>query len=306
MKTESIPVTLLTGFLGAGKTTYLNLLLSRDAPRGSLILVNDFGDVNIDAELIDYRDESILRLTNGCICCTLGGSLAEQLANYLRQPVPPTAIFIEASGISNPSRIVDTVTVSPRLYMQEVVCLVDASQATRYAHDLRVADVWCSQIRVADRLLVNRHRLDQDPSRMIAELRDMANRELKNETGTFSMPTLAAGKRPFTNLTHKETQRHAVRWQSCSFSYKGPIDGARLENLTRQYADVLIRAKGILHRSGAAAMEVFQFSGAESRWHPIVRHSGKGQLVCLGSRGERFTELLKAVASLEHNAVLSQ
>ena len=77
MKTESIPVTLLTGFLGAGKTTYLNLLLSRDAPRGSLILVNDFGDVNIDAELIDYRDESILRLTNGCICCTLGGSLAE-------------------------------------------------------------------------------------------------------------------------------------------------------------------------------------------------------------------------------------
>ena len=298
MKTESIPVTLLTGFLGAGKTTYLNQLLACDAPRGSLILVNDFGDINIDAELIDYRDESILRLSNGCICCTLGGSLAEQLAKYLRMEVSPTAIFIEASGISNPSRIVDTVTVSPRLYMQEVVCLVDASQAPRHAHDPRVADVWCSQIRVADRLVVNRHHPDQDPSRVIAELRDVANRELKNETGRFSMPTLAAGKRSFTNVAHKEAQHHAVRWQSCSFSYNGLIDGARLEDLARQYADVLVRAKGILHRSGAAAMEVFQFSGAESRWHSIVRHSGKGQLVCLGSKGGRFTELLRALESL--------
>lgn len=303
MKTKSIPVTLLTGFLGAGKTTYLNLLLARDAPHGSLILVNDFGDINIDAELIDYRDESILRLSNGCICCTLGGSLAEQLTKHLRMEVPPTAIFIEASGISNPSRIVDTVTVSPRLYMQEVVCLVDASQATRHAHDPRVVDVWCSQIRVADRLVVNRHQPDQDHSQVSAELRGIANRELKNENGRFSMPTLAAGKRPFANVAHKETQRHTVRWQSCSVSYNSLIDGARLEELIRQYADVLVRAKGILHRSGAGGMEVFQFSGADIRWHSLVRHSGKGQLVCLGSRGDRFTQLLGALESLEHDAI---
>ena len=78
MRTEPIPVTLLTGFLGAGKTSYLNARLRRGIPPGSLILVNDFGDINIDAELIEYRDEQILRLSNGCICCTLGGSLAEQ------------------------------------------------------------------------------------------------------------------------------------------------------------------------------------------------------------------------------------
>lgn len=301
MKTEEIPVTILTGFLGAGKTTYLNLLLARDAPRGSLILVNDFGDINIDAELIDYSDESILRLSNGCICCTLGGSLAEQLAKYLRMEVHPAAIFIEASGISNPSRIVDTVTISPRLYMQEVVCLVDASQVIRHTADPRVVDVWCNQIRVADRLLVNRHRLDQDHSQLIVELRDMAEQKLKNETSRFPMPTLAAGKRPFANFDHKQTQSHTARWQSCSFSYNSLIDGLRLEELIRQYEDVLVRAKGILHRSGSSGMEVFQFSGDDIRWQSLVRRLGKGQLVCLGFKGKRFTELQGELKSLEHD-----
>lgn len=301
MKTEKIPVTLLTGFLGAGKTTYLNLLIARDAPRGSLILVNDFGNINIDAELIDYRDESILRLSNGCICCTLGGSLAEKLANYLRMEVPPAAIFIEASGISNPSRIIDTVTVSPRLYMQEVVCLVDASQVLSHTADPRVVNVWCNQIRVADRLLVNRHRPDQDHSQLIVELRDMAEQKLKNETGRFSMPTLAASKRPFANFEHKQTQSHTVRWQSCSFSYNGLIDGLRLEELIRQYEDVLVRAKGILHRSGSSGMEVFQFSGNDIRWQSLVRRLGKGQLVCLGFKGKRFKELQGELKSLEHD-----
>lgn len=299
MKTESIPVTLVTGFLGAGKTTWLNGLLTRGIPPGSLILVNDFGDINVDADLIEYQDENILRLSNGCICCTLGGTLAEQLAEILRTPPHPAAIYIEASGIANPGRIVDTVTVSRRLYMEEVVCIVDASQAERYARDPRGADVWRQQIRLADRLVVNRLGADDELPPVIAQLREMVDSadggsryEISNRSSNTAP---ASASQSAINVVRKKGLAHAGRWQSCSVTYDKPIDGEWLERVVREYADVLVRAKGILQRSGATGMEAFQLSGTQIRWHPVARRTGKGQLVCIGTSGERFSQLVRAL-----------
>src|SRR5690554_5429467 len=158
MKTEHrlIPLTVIGGFLGAGKTTYLNSLIKDGLPKDALIIVNDFGDINIDAALIDYRDDSVIQLSNGCICCTLGGTLAEQLAQALQIHATPGAILIEASGVADPARIADIARISRRLRLAEVVCIIDGSQAWRHAADPLVGNAWQVQLAAADRLLVNR------------------------------------------------------------------------------------------------------------------------------------------------------
>ncbi len=300
MRTEPIPVTLLTGFLGAGKTTYLNACLRRGIPPGSLILVNDFGELNIDAELIDYRDEQILRLSNGCICCTLGGSLAEQLAQILRLQPLPAALYIEASGIADPARIVDTITVSPRLRLAAVVCLVDASQAGRHARDPLCAEVWRCQLRAASRVVINRIAADAPlPSALAALLADTAavierQPSASAPAGADAPPWQA---RPAGVGGLRPAQRGG-RWQQCSFSYDGPIDGARLQALLDEYADVLVRAKGILQRTGHAGAEVLQLSGDGLRWSPARRLPARGQLVCIGTSGARFDALGRALAGL--------
>src|SRR5574344_2155367 len=90
---KKIPVVLLSGFLGAGKTTALNRWIQAGIEPNSLIIVNDFGQLNIDAELIDYEDEQIIRLQNGCVCCTLGGSMAEKMAEIGRLSPAPSQVY---------------------------------------------------------------------------------------------------------------------------------------------------------------------------------------------------------------------
>ncbi|MDG3063676.1 CobW family GTP-binding protein [Thauera mechernichensis] len=297
MRTESIPVTLLTGFLGAGKTTYLNACLQSGIPAGSLILVNDFGELNIDAELIEYRDEQILRLSNGCICCTLGGSLAEQLAQILRLDPSPAALYIEASGIANPARIVDTVTVSTRLRLTEVVCLVDASQAGRHARDPLCSDVWRRQIVAADRLVINRIGVDEPLPPVLAQVLGDTSAVIERHPSA-SAPAAAAAPPWKARPAGADGLPQRQRWQQSSFSYDAPIDGGRLESLFQDYADVLVRAKGIVQRAGCRGSEVLQWSGRALSWAPAVRSSVSGQLVCIGRGGERFEELSGALHRL--------
>lgn len=298
MRTEPIPVTLLTGFLGAGKTSYLNECLRRGIPPGSLILVNDFGELNIDAELIECRDEQILRLSNGCICCTLGGSLAEQLAQILRLEPLPAALYIEASGIADPARIVDTITVSPRLRLAEVVCLVDASQAGRHARDPLCAEVWRRQIGAATRVLVNRIGADEALPPALAALLGASAAAIERSPSAAGVPRAAGLLRPARQAAPTGLRR-GPRWQQCSVSYDGPVDGARLESVLGEYADVLVRAKGILRRSGRAAAEVLQLSGDGLRWSPAGRLPARGQLVCIGASGARFDALVRALGRLQ-------
>lgn len=302
MKTEPIPVTLLTGFLGAGKTTYLNARLRSGIPAGSMILVNDFGAINIDAELIDYRDEQILRLSNGCICCTLGGSLAEQLAEVLRMEPAPAALYIEASGIADPTRIMDAVRVSPRLSLEEVVCLVDASQAERHARDPLCADVWLRQVRAGGRLVINRIGAGEPLPAVLAGLWSNEDVLVERQPGAASAPALTT--RTAGMPTMQSVKAGAYRatpvggLQSCSINFAGDVEGEDLERLLSQYADVLLRAKGILRRCGRAHAEVLQLAGSRILWSPAPRRASLAQLVCIGRDGERFAELVRVLTRL--------
>src|SRR6201991_4694400 len=145
-----VPVLLVTGFLGAGKTTVVNHLLAHAEGRRIAAVVNDFGAINIDAELIAGAGDGVVSLANGCICCTLEGDLLRTLAALLRRDPKPEFIVIETSGIADPADIVRNL-MDPVIFkeapLETVLCVLDATiPATKLNDDALLR----SQLRAAD------------------------------------------------------------------------------------------------------------------------------------------------------------
>ena len=145
-----VPILLVTGFLGAGKTTVVNHLLAHAEGRRIAAVVNDFGAINIDAELIAGASDGVVSLSNGCICCSLEGDLLRTLATLLRRDPRPEFIVIETSGVADPSDIVRNL-MDPVIWreapLETVLCVVDATTPLERFDDallraqLRMADV---------------------------------------------------------------------------------------------------------------------------------------------------------------------
>src|ERR1700761_6814719 len=125
-----VPILLVAGFLGAGKTTVVNHLLAHAEGRRIAAVVNDFGAINIDAELIAGASGGVVSLANGCICCSLEGDLLRTIAAILRHSPRPEAIVIETSGVPDPSDIVRNL-MDPVIWreapLETVLCVVDAT-----------------------------------------------------------------------------------------------------------------------------------------------------------------------------------
>ncbi|WP_259768968.1 GTP-binding protein, partial [Pseudomonas protegens] len=128
--TPSIPVTVVAGFLGAGKTTLLNRMVQRADSGRLAVIVNDFGELNIDAAIIAEVTDAVYSLQNGCICCTVQEDLLAQLVSLSKLRPALERIVIECSGVSDPQRIVQTIgypQLRNRLHLDAVITLVDAS-----------------------------------------------------------------------------------------------------------------------------------------------------------------------------------
>jgi len=155
-----IPLTIISGFLGTGKTSLLTHLLTQAGPenggRRITAMVNDFGALNIDAELIAAKHGNQISLANGCVCCSIGDDLMRSFMEVMQQTPLPDHIIIEASGVAEPSRIAGFAAVDRQLRLDSIVTLVDASAHNVHSKDPYLADNYAKQIEAAHLLLISK------------------------------------------------------------------------------------------------------------------------------------------------------
>lgn len=145
-----LPVTVVSGYLGAGKTTLINRLLAEDHGRKLMVMVNDFGAINIDAALLESAGRDTIALTNGCVCCTMGADLFMALGDALDRRPRPDHLVIEASGIADPARIANAALAEPEMLCAGVITMVDAEMFPVLSTDPMIGPQYLQQIRCAD------------------------------------------------------------------------------------------------------------------------------------------------------------
>lgn len=153
--TQSVPAVLIGGYLGAGKTTLVNHLLRHASGRRIAVLVNDFGEVSIDADLIVGAEGGVLSLAGGCVCCSFGSDLVGTLAEVLRRDPRPDLLLIETSGVGIPSAVARAARLVPGLRLEATVVVADALTVRERAADCYVGDTVRQQLDDADLLLLN-------------------------------------------------------------------------------------------------------------------------------------------------------
>jgi G3E family GTPase len=264
--TPAIRLTVIGGYLGAGKTTLLNNVLRDAGDRRLAVLVNDFGAINIDAELIESRDGEMLSLTNGCICCGIGGDFIAALASLRDVDDPPEQVVVEASGVADPAQIA-VFGDMPGYVRDAVVVVADAETVRARAADEHTGHQVRSQLRAADLLVVNKTDLVEpsalEPLR--AWLREMVGPSTGIVDAAFgNVPTdvLIGVRDPSTapprahdhpGAEHDDHDHgdhdHAGHGHYDSWSWHGdePISGAGLVAALPGLPEGVVRAKGILH-----------------------------------------------------------
>jgi G3E family GTPase len=255
---ESIQLTVIGGFLGAGKTTLLNRLLRDAGDRRLAVLVNDFGAINIDAELVQSRANRMVSLKNGCICCGVAGDFIGELALLRDRPDPPAHVVVEASGVADPGAIVALGDL-PGYRRDAAVVVADAETVRERAADEATGHQILAQLRAADLLVVNK--TDLVDSGQLAQthawLREIAGPSTAIvETSFGAVPIdivlgVHADRAPPQEHHHDHggDDGHDHHPSFATWSWSGPeaISGAGLVEALKALPDGIVRAKGLLH-----------------------------------------------------------
>jgi G3E family GTPase len=241
-----LPVSILSGYLGAGKTTLINRLLAEDHRLNLMVVVNDFGAVNIDDALIREADGDTIALTNGCACCSVGADLEMALRRILVQPERPDHLVIEASGVADPAALANTVTNIPELSYGGIVTLVDALNASDLLDDDLLAPQVLQQIKAADMVCLSKSQ-GQDEA-LLAELQEAGVRA-----------PLVLGEEPVADLLFDVLPLPRTRaaaphpaYASWQHSSREPVDRRALGDKLAARPAGMYRMKGFVLTSGGA------------------------------------------------------
>lgn len=260
-----VPFTVIGGFLGAGKTTLLNKLLAQANIPKLTVLVNDFGDINIDAELIADHGGDTIALKNGCVCCSIGGDLGRTLSRVLSTQPLPEHIVVEASGVANPKKVLDIARASQALDPNGAIVLVDTPALAAQLADRWVADTVRMQIASADLLLLNKAQT-LSPTELVQA------GKLIDDLG-IDTPRIDSGAVLWSLVSDLETRSEIGEWAQEHFDFTSRcvvseriVSAECVENWLGARSDVY-RAKGWVV-SGSGPARVLQAVGRSIRWSP--------------------------------------
>ncbi|MBO3275354.1 CobW family GTP-binding protein [Pseudomonas schmalbachii] len=284
----SIPVTVVAGFLGAGKTTLLRNLLQRSQGRRLALIVNDFGELNVDAEMIAEQSDAVYSLQNGCLCCTMQDDLLAQLGRLAGVQPPVERIVIECSGVADPQPIVQALgypQLRKRLHLDALITVVDAARTEPL--DGEYARLERRQAAAADLLLLNkcdlasREQLDElrrrfgEPERMVETIQS----ELPDALLFGELPA----ERP-ERLLPLAMNNHAELFESWLWRSAGQLDPQRLRAWLDGLPQGLFRLKGRVHLSGRDEPLWLQYVGGRSQFLAAESEAGDNCLVFIAGR----------------------
>jgi len=243
-----VPVTLLGGHLGSGKTTVINDVLHRtDLPIA--VLVNDVGAVNIDAALIQRHAGDTLELTGGCVCCSLKNGFLEAFDELRQRPVPPELVIVELSGVADPAPAA-TLASTPGFAVDGIVVLIDLDQFLDFERsDSAIADSLAAQIAAADVLLLTKRDLVDEVrvaavSARLAELApDVPILPVESAHAAAGLVGLAARRPPGTAPPSPSL---FDQYRTTVVPLAGTVRRAEIERIVESLDEDVIRAKGIV------------------------------------------------------------
>lgn len=275
MSSDKVPVTVLTGFLGAGKTTLLNYILTAQHGRKFAVLINEFGELSVDNDLVVDADEEVFETNNGCICCTVRGDLIRILGSLLRRRQKFDGIIIETTGLADPAPVAQTFFLDENLrekaQLDAVITVIDAMNILATLDESIEA---VRQIAFADVIILNKVDLVEEACldavtsriRQInahvaihrAERSAVTLHQILNQGGF----DLNRALETMPNFLTDDAHGHEEGVTSLSFAVKEPLDEQKFNAwigpiLQMQGPDIL-RAKGILYFKGKDERFAFQ------------------------------------------------
>ena len=246
----AVPLSVIGGFLGAGKTTLLNALLAQTDNRRIAVLVNDFGDLQIDAALIARSTATTISLRNGCVCCSLAGGLINALSESLAIDPRPDHVVVEASGVSDPRRIAQVARSGAGFSPEATVVVVAADQIETLACDRYVGDTVTTQLAAADLLILSKIDL-VDASRK-QQVRQWLAASVPHATvieainGDVPIELALGPKTQSVSLQGLDESDHGERFAAHVFRSAPPLGETKLSSVLGQLPPGVFRLKGFV------------------------------------------------------------
>lgn len=264
---QPTPLTILTGFLGAGKTTLLNRLLTADHGLKVAVMVNDFGAINIDSQMIVSVEGNTVSLSNGCICCTINEDFLKETLALLDRPDAPEYIIVETSGVSDPIDVALTFKAIPRIRIDSILTVIDSDQILDIPKENEILAL--NQIGTADIVLLNKIDLIDETqrqkvrqfvtkiaprARMLETTYSNAPLEVLLDVGLYS-GLAPQGYQPQDVHVHEAGAHyhdhhhddHSLIFDTWSWTSHEPLNAKAVQQMVDQLPNTIYRAKGFLY-----------------------------------------------------------